>query len=564
MRLELRGITKRFGSLVANDGIDLVFEPGRIHALLGENGAGKSTLMNTLYGLYQPDAGEIVVDGQPRTFAGPGEAMAAGIGMVHQHFMLVPVFTVAENVVLGHEPVRGGGLLDLGRARRLVKDISDRFGFDVDPDALVEDLPVGVQQRVEIIKALSRDAEVLILDEPTAVLTPQETDELIAVMRRLREAGTSIVFITHKLREVRAVADDISVIRRGRVVGTATPDASEVELASLMVGRSVSLAVDKTPATPGDATFRVEGLTVLDATGVPVVDDVSFEVRRGEILAIAGVQGNGQTELTETVLGLRAPTAGSLTLDGVELGGRSVADVLRAGVGFVPEDRTTDGLVASFSIAENLVLDLHDQAPYARRGSLSPAVLAENAAKRVEEFDIRVTSVQDPVSTLSGGNQQKVVLAREMSRPLRLLVASQPTRGLDVGSIEFVHKRVVAERDGGTPVVIVSTELDEVLALADRIAVMYRGTIVGVVDGGAAADRDVLGLMMAGVPLEQAREQAAHHRTALGAADAEAAGPEPATGGSDGGAAPAHAAAAGTTQAPTAAAARVTDKEEQA
>ncbi|QGQ20052.1 ATP-binding cassette domain-containing protein [Cellulomonas sp. JZ18] len=564
MRLELRGITKRFGPLVANDGIDLVFEPGRIHALLGENGAGKSTLMNTLYGLYQPDAGEILVDGEPRTFAGPGAAMAAGIGMVHQHFMLVPVFTVAENVVLGHEPVRGAGLLDLGRARRLVRDISDRFGFDVDPDALVEDLPVGVQQRVEIIKALSRDAEVLILDEPTAVLTPQETDELIAVMRRLREAGTSIVFITHKLREVRAVADDISVIRRGRVVGTATPDASEVELASLMVGRSVSLAVDKTAATPGEATFRVDGLTVLDPTGVPVVDDVTFEVRRGEILAIAGVQGNGQTELTETILGLRAPTAGSLTLDGVDLAGRPVADVLRAGVGFVPEDRTTDGLVASFSIAENLVLDLHDQAPYARRASLSPAVLAENAAKRVEEFDIRVTSVQDPVSTLSGGNQQKVVLAREMSRPLRLLVASQPTRGLDVGSIEFVHKRVVAERDGGTPVVIVSTELDEVLALADRIAVMYRGTIVGVVDGGPGADRDVLGLMMAGVPLEQARAQAARHHTALGAADAEAAGPEPATGGSDGGAAPADTAAAGTTQAPAAAGARVTDKEEQA
>lgn len=519
MRLELRGITKRFGPLVANDGIDLTFEPGEIHALLGENGAGKSTLMNVLYGLYQPDAGQIVVDGAPRTFAGPGDAMGAGIGMVHQHFMLVPVFTVAENVVLGHEPTRRGGLLDLAAARRKVREISDRFGFHVDPDARVEDLPVGVQQRVEIIKALSRDAEVLILDEPTAVLTPQETDELIGIMRQLKEAGTSIVFITHKLREVRAVADRISVVRRGRVVGTADPQASEVELASLMVGRSVSLAVDKAPATPGDATFRVRDLTVLDAAATPVVDGVSLDVHRGEILAIAGVQGNGQTELTETILGLRAPSAGSLTLDGTELGGRTVSQVLRAGVGFVPEDRSTDGLVSSFSIAENLVLDLYDQEPYARRGAMSPSLVAQNAARRVEEFDIRVTATTDPVSTLSGGNQQKVVLAREMSRPLRLLVASQPTRGLDVGSIEFVHQRIVAERDNGTPVVIVSTELDEVLALADRIAVMYRGAIIGVVEGGHDADRDVLGLMMAGVPLEQARAQAAEHRTALAEVD---------------------------------------------
>ena len=527
MRLELQGITKRFGSLVANDGIDLTFEPGEIHALLGENGAGKSTLMNVLYGLYQPDGGRIVVDGTPRTFAGPGEAMAAGIGMVHQHFMLIPVFTVAENVVLGHEPVAGGGLIDLAQARRRVKEISDRFGFDVDPDALVEDLPVGVQQRVEIIKALSRDAEVLILDEPTAVLTPQETDELIAIMRQLKEAGTSVVFITHKLREVRAVADTISVIRRGKVVGTASPQDSEVQLASLMVGRSVTLAVEKAPAQPGDATFQVRDLTVLDPRGVAVVDDVSFDVRRGEILAIAGVQGNGQTELTETILGLRSPSAGQLLLDGKDLGPLTVGEVIEAGVGFVPEDRTTDGLIASFSIAENLVLDMHSSPQFARAGSLSPAKVAANAATRVEEFDIRAGSVQDPVSTLSGGNQQKVVLAREMSRPLRLLVASQPTRGLDVGSIEFVHKRIVAERDGGTPVIIVSTELDEVLALADRIAVMYRGSIIGTVDGGASADRDVLGLMMAGVPLEQARAQAAGHHTALAEADVLADGPDP-------------------------------------
>lgn len=523
MKLELRGITKRFGPLVANDHIDLSFAEGEIHALLGENGAGKSTLMNVLYGLYQPDDGEIVVDGAPTTFSGPGDAMAAGIGMVHQHFMLIPVFTVAENVVLGHEPIKGAGrLIDLAAARRLVREISDRFGFDVDPDALVEDLPVGVQQRVEIIKALSRDAKVLILDEPTAVLTPQETDELIEIMRQLKASGTTIVFITHKLREVRAVADAITVIRRGKVVGTATPDESEASLASKMVGRSVVLGVDKAPAQPGDATLVVEDLTVITPGGTTVVDGVSFDVHGGEILAVAGVQGNGQSELAEAILGLTPATAGSVVLDGRQLLGRSVDQVLDAGVGFVPEDRSTDGLVSTFSVAENLILDLHAKPPFARGGSLSPAKVAENAERRAEEFDIRLTSVQDPVSTLSGGNQQKVVLARELSRPLRVLIASQPTRGLDVGSIEFVHKRIVRERDRGTAVIIVSTELDEVLALADRIAVMYRGRVVAIVPGDTG--RDVLGLMMAGVPLEEARRSAATHHTTVGG-DGEAVGP---------------------------------------
>ncbi|GAA1170452.1 ABC transporter ATP-binding protein [Ornithinimicrobium humiphilum] len=524
MKLELRGITKVFGPLVANDHIDLVVEPGEIHALLGENGAGKSTLMNVLYGLYDPDDGQILLDDRPVTFKGPGDAVAAGIGMVHQHFMLVPVFTVAESVALGYEPTGTLGALRLDEARKRVREISERFGFDVDPDALVEDLPVGVQQRVEIIKALSRDAQVLILDEPTAVLTPQETDELIGIMRELKEAGTSIVFITHKLREVRAIADRITVIRRGKVVGEASPTSTETDLASLMVGRSVSLTVDKAPANPGEAAFQVENLTVVGPTGSVLVDDVSFEVRSGEILCIAGVQGNGQTELAETILGLEQAHSGRITLDGKDLLPLSVRERLRAGLGFVPEDRSTDGVISSFSIAENLILDIYDTEPFARGITMSPAKVAANAVHRTEEFDVRYTDVQDPISTLSGGNAQKVVLAREMSRPLRLFVASQPTRGLDVGSIEFVHKRVVRERDEGTPCIIVSTELDEVLNLADRIAVMYRGRIVGIVDVAAeegGVNRDMLGLMMAGVPMDEARAQAAEHHSVLGQADLE-------------------------------------------
>ena len=520
MKLELRGITKTFGSFVANDAIDLVVEPGEIHAILGENGAGKSTLMNVLYGLYEPDGGEIVIDGEPVAFSGPGDAMAAGIGMVHQHFMLVPVFTVAENIVLGQERVRGAGLLDLEAARRLVRETAESLGFSIDPDARIEDLSVGEQQRVEIVKALSRQAEVLILDEPTAVLTPQETDELIQIMGRLKASGTSIIFITHKLREVRAIADAITIIRLGKVVGSADPTATETELASLMVGRSVNLGVDKAPATPGEPALTVQNLVVHDANGVEVVKDVSLEVARGEIVALAGVQGNGQTELTEAILGTGPTSAGRIELDGRDISRLGVRERLDAGMGFVPEDRTTSGIVADFSITENLVLDLVGEAPYSSFGALNVRYLRENAEHRVKEFDVRTTSIERPVGTLSGGNQQKVVLAREMSRPLSLLVASQPTRGLDVGSIEFVHKRIVAERDNGAGVLIVSTELDEVLALADRIAVMCTGRLVGVVDGGE--DRDVLGLMMAGVPAEEARKEAARHHTALGEADLEA------------------------------------------
>ncbi|WP_022893672.1 ABC transporter ATP-binding protein [Agromyces subbeticus] len=496
MKLELRGITKRFGSLVANDHIDLTVEAGEIHALLGENGAGKSTLMNVLYGLYQADDGEVLLDDEVQHFAGPGDAMAAGIGMVHQHFMLIPVFTVAENVMLGNESTKALGRLDLAAARAKVAEISSRFGFHVDPDTLVEDLPVGVQQRVEIIKALSRDARVLVFDEPTAVLTPQETDELMGMMRQLKESGTSIVFITHKLREVREVADRITVIRLGKVVGEAAPTASNAELASLMVGRAVELTVQKQEPTLGDDALVVEHLTVVDPIGQLVVNDVGFTVRRGEILAVAGVQGNGQTELTEALLGLQHRVQGSIMLDGTELIGERVRTVLESGVGFVPEDRNEDGLVGEFTIAENLMLDRSEAPPFVRFGNLQRGALADFARKMVEEFDIRTQGIDEYVQNLSGGNQQKVVLARELSRDLRLLVAAQPTRGVDVGSIEFIHKRIVAARDAGVPVVVVSTELDEVAALADRIMVMYRGRIVGIVPGDTP--RDVLGLMMAG------------------------------------------------------------------
>ena len=498
MKLELKGITKRFGTLVANDSINLVVESGEIHCLLGENGAGKSTLMNVLYGLYKADEGQILIDGKATKFSGPGDAMAAGIGMVHQHFMLIPVFTVAENVALGHEPTNKLGVLDLDAARALVREISDRFGFDVDPDALIEDLPVGAQQRVEIIKSLARDAKILVLDEPTAVLTPQETDELMDIMRGLAKSGTSIVFITHKLREVKAVADKITVIRQGRVVGEAKPSAETKELASMMVGRDVGLTVEKNLSNPGKVVLQLDRVSVLDDREQRAVNQVSFEVRAGEILAIAGVQGNGQTELAEAILGLRPvlSDSGDVKISGANIKGKSVRSVLEKGVGYVPEDRKKNGLVSEFSIAENLMLNGSFSKPFAKGFGIAFGARNRIAAERVREFDVRTTSAQTPAGKLSGGNQQKVVLARELSRDVELLVVSQPTRGVDVGSVEFIHERIVKERNEGKAVLLISTELDEVLALADRIAVMYRGQIVGIVD--AKTDRAKLGQMMAG------------------------------------------------------------------
>ncbi len=497
MSLELKGITKSFGPLVANDSIDLFVNDGEILAILGENGAGKSTLMNIVYGLLAADSGEILVDGKAVTINEPRDALSAGIGMVHQHFMLIPVFTVLENIVLGHEATSKLGALNLVQAREKLLALATDFGFTIDPDALIEDLPVGVQQRVEILKALMYDAKILILDEPTAVLTPQETDELLEVIKRLRAQGSSVIFISHKLREVKALADRITVIRRGKVVGSAAPSASQEELASLMVGRAVNLAPDRTPHTIGDVVLKVEGLTVSDPTGRALVKAVSFDLRGGEVLAIAGVQGNGQSELAQAIINLEDHVHGSILLDDKEIVGLSVHQSLHEGIAYIPESREEDGLISSFSIADNLILDTHREPPYAKGISLSPSAIETEAALKAEEFDIRAQSIKDPASSLSGGNKQKVVLARELSRPVKLLVASQPTRGLDVGSIEFVHERILAERDAGRAVLLFSTELDEVLALADRIAVMYAGQILAIVD--ATVSREKLGLLMAGV-----------------------------------------------------------------
>ena len=495
--LEMRGITKRYPGVVANDHIDLDVRPGEIHALLGENGAGKTTLMNILYGLARPDEGEILIDGETVRIANPTDAIRRGINMVHQHFMLVPVLTVAENILLGEETMANPIFLDRKESRRRIVELGQRFGFEIDPDVKVGDLSVGWQQRVEILKALYRNARVLVLDEPTAVLTPQETDEIFAVLKRLAEQGHSIVFISHKLYEVLAIADRITVIRRGRVVGARVPaETDEEDLAALMVGRDVQLVVDRGESNPTDVRLRVSGLKVQDDRGSEVVRGVDFEIRSGEIFGIAGVAGNGQDELVEAIVGLRKPTDGTVSLDGKDVTNLSTRAMTNLGVGYVPADRHRFGLVLPFSVADNLILTDYFRKPYANRSIRNDEAIEERGKVAVAEYDIRTPSPNVTAGTLSGGNQQKIVVARELDGDLRLLVLDQPTRGLDVGSIEFIHRQSIKKRDAGTAVLLVSAELDEVLELSDRVAVMYRGQIVAVVDG-RTADRNDVGILMA-------------------------------------------------------------------
>ena len=495
--LEMRGITKRYPGVVANDGIDLDIRPGEIHALLGENGAGKSTLMNILYGLATPDEGEIRLDGEPVKIAGPSDAIARGISMVHQHFMLVPVLSVADNILLGEETMANPIFLDRKEAHRRIVELGQRFGFDIDPETKVEALSVGWQQRVEILKALYREARILVLDEPTAVLTPQETTEIFEVLRRLASEGHSIIFISHKLYEVLEIADRITVIRRGKVVGQRIPaETDEDDLAALMVGRNVQLVVDRGVSHPGEPTLVVSDLKVVDDRGQQSVNGVSFEVRAGEILGIAGVAGNGQEELVEALTGLRQPASGSVTLAGAGRHGLGPRGLQQRGMSFVPGDRHRFGLVLSFSLADNLVLTQYDEAPYARGWFRNDQAIADWSKRAIAEYDIRTPGATVPASTLSGGNQQKAIVAREFSRKLSALILDQPTRGLDVGSIEFIHKQVIAKRDEGAAILLVSAELDEILELSDRVAVMYRGEIVALVDG-PTAEREEIGLLMA-------------------------------------------------------------------
>ncbi len=496
--LEVRGITKRFPGVLANDRVSLTLRQGQVLGLLGENGAGKSTLMNMIYGLYQPDEGEILVNGRAVEISGPKDAIELGIGMVHQHFQLVDVLTVTENVMLGNEAV-SGPFLRRDRARRVIQQLSRDYGLDVDPDALVSDLPVGVQQRVEIIKALYRHADILILDEPTAVLTPQETRGLFKIMRTLLDKGVSIIFISHKLKEVLEICDEVVVLRRGAVAGAADPaHSTEQSLASLMVGRDVILEVEKREARPGDEILHVAELCVHDDRGLPAVEGLSFGLRRGEILGVAGVQGNGQTELVEALTGMRGVDSGRVVIKGRDMTGASPRRVTEQGVGHVPEDRQRDGLVSSFTVMHNLVLCTYYQAAFARAIVVDERAIAENASELVQRYDVRPPIINNIAGGLSGGNQQKVIVAREFSRGVELLIASQPTRGLDVGSIEFIHRQIIRMRDAGAGILLVSSELDEVLSLADRVAVMFEGQIIDILPIHEA-DRDTVGLRMAGV-----------------------------------------------------------------
>lgn len=495
--LKAKGITKHFPGVLANDHVDFELRKGEIHALLGENGAGKTTLMNILYGLYHPDSGEIRINGEPVTFKSPKDAIEKGIGMVHQHFMLVPVFTVAENIMLGAETVRGIKL-DRQTVSNQIRELSKKYGLEVNPETFINEMPVGVQQRVEIMKALYRDANILILDEPTAVLTPQEVEELFGIMHELTNQGVSIIFITHKLKEVLKVSDLITVMRAGKMVGSVLPlETNEAELAAMMVGREVILRVDKTPAKPTEEVLRVENLSVYDDRGIEVVRNISLNIRAGEILGIAGVQGNGQTELVEAITGLCSVHDGHVWIGDSEETGSAPRVLIEQGMAHIPEDRLRHGLVVQLPVADNLVLCTYYQLPFSSNGVIQDSEILENAQKLIKQFDVRTPSPFVPTSTLSGGNQQKVIVARELSRPIKLLIANQPTRGLDVGSIEYIHRKIVEMRDEGVGVLLVSAELDEIMSLSDRIAVMYRGEIVAVMPVEDST-RENLGLLMAG------------------------------------------------------------------
>lgn len=496
--VEMRRITKQFPGVLANDQVDFEVRAGEIHALVGENGAGKSTLMNILYGLIKPDSGEILVDGKPASLQGPRDAIRHGIGMVHQHFMLIPVFSVHENVVLGREPVRTLGLYDQAQARAEIRELTRAYGLALDPDARVSDLPVGLQQRVEIVKVLFRGAKILILDEPTGVLTPQESADLFRVLRDLVKAGKTIIFISHKLREVLEISDRITVMRRGKVVGhLQTKATSEQEIAHLMVGRDVLLRVAKPEAKPGPVVLRVENLTALSDQGVPALRGITFDLRQGEILGIAGVEGNGQSELIEVLAGTRRATAGRILLGDREVGALGARKIRNSGVGHIPEDRRGAGLVLNYSVADNLVLGRQRSRRFSWHGIvLRLKAILEFARRLVTEFDIRTPSSGTAARALSGGNQQKIIVAREMSSQPKVLLAAQPTRGVDIGAIEFIHRRIVAQRDEGAAVLLVSAELDEIRSLSDRIAVIYEGQIVSIEPAETPEDR--LGLLMTG------------------------------------------------------------------